>query len=410
MEIKKCRSCKSTELKSVFELGDLCQTGVFPTSDALLEEVPVGLSFCENCKLLQMRYSYNLEEMYGDNYGYRSGLNSSMVEHLNLKVEGLLVHVAKSNLNRSHMTVLDIGSNDGTLLSFYPPHFRRIGIDPTANKFKQYYEPNIIVEPNFFSADCFEKISDNSADIITSVSMFYDLEDPIQFVRDVKNCLAEDGIWHFEQSYCRDMIEKLSYDTICHEHLEYYTLTSIKYILDEVGLKIIDIKFNDINGGSIAITASKSESKMFKEHYLLDFYLNTEIEYGLTDANLFIEFAKKCRQHAMNTRLLLCQLKSEGCNVYGYGASTKGNVLLQYAKLGHELISGIAEVNPDKFGKYTPGTNIPIFDEKNLNSLSERDYFLVLPWHFKDFILKKEAGKLRHGAQFIFPFPNITIY
>ena len=206
------------------------------------------------------------------------------------------------------------------------------------------------------------------------------------------------------------MIEKLSYDTICHEHLEYYTLTSIKYILDEVGLKIIDIKFNDINGGSIAISACKMESEKFEEHYLLDFYLDTEIEYGLNDPNLYFKFAERCERHSVNMNRLLNQLKSAGCTVYGYGASTKGNVLLQYSNIGDELISGIVEVNPDKFGKFTPGSNLPIFDERDLKPLSNRDYFLVLPWHFKDFILKKESGKLQHGAHFIFPFPSISVY
>ncbi|MEP7361499.1 MAG: methyltransferase domain-containing protein, partial [Chloroflexota bacterium] len=239
-------------------------TGVFPAStDQDVTTGPLQLVKCFGqdgcCGLLQLGHSYDLGEMYGDNYGYRSGLNPSMVRHLHAKVERVRRQVAL----RPGDLVLDIGSNDGTTLAAYPSDVVRVGIDPTAGKFAAYYPPGSRLVPDFFSAGVLERQGINQqARVITSFSMFYDLEDPLQFMRDVHASLADDGVWVFEQSYLPTMLAMNSYDTVCHEHLEYYALRQVKWMADRVGLTLTDIEFNDVNGGSFSVTVAKTGSDL----------------------------------------------------------------------------------------------------------------------------------------------------
>lgn len=405
LKITSCRACGSECISSVFDLGFMKHAGIFPRHGENLDDHPVGLSFCSDCSLVQMSYSYDLSEMYGANYGYRSGLNASMVKHLKEKVEYLLQFKCPD----VNLVALDIGSNDGTLLGFYPDKYTKIGIDPTANKFRQYYQDDVVIIPDFFSSENFFKSGQRKADIITSISMFYDLENPIEFSRNVYESLSDEGIWHFEQSYCKDMIEKLSYDTICHEHLEYYSLRSIKHLMEESDFKIIDLRFNKVNGGSIAITACKKSNKKYKEDKLINWVLSVEDKKGLNTKRYYENFARNSQAHALELREFVEYLNQCGFSVYGYGASTKGNVLLQFSKLDNRLIKAIFEVNEDKFGCVTPGTNIPILSDSALSELGVNDYVLVLPWHFEDFILEKEKHHRQRGVKFIFPFPSVRV-
>ena len=254
-KLKFCRNCKSSKLVSIVNLGNQSFTGIFPSTKK--KAIPQGileLIKCNNCNLVQLGHSFDLNYMYGKNYGYRSSLNKSMVAHLKQKYKKL---IGKFKLRKNDI-ILDIGSNDGTLLNFFSKKYTRIGIDPTISKFKKYYKDRdiILIDDYFSSENYFSKLT-NRAKIITSISMFYDLEDPRKFVQNIHQTLDDNGVWHFEQSYLPSMIEKLSYDTICHEHLEYYDLTIIKKILKIYKIKILDVEFNDINGGSIAITAAK---------------------------------------------------------------------------------------------------------------------------------------------------------
>lgn len=261
-EIKQCRICGNPHLAQILHLGNQFLTGTFPRDPT--ENItcgPLELVKCHGehdascCGLVQLRQSYDLHEMYGDNYGYRSGLNRSMVEHLGHTVEALQKLVA---LNDGDLA-LDIGSNDGTLLSFYPQGLNLVGIDPTAGKFKEFYRSDIQVITDFFSASLFKHhFGAKKAKLITSVAMFYDLEQPLTFMEQIREVLAEDGSWHFEQSYLPSMLKSNAYDTICHEHLEYYALKQIKWMTDRAGLKIIDVGLNEVNGGSFAVTVAKA--------------------------------------------------------------------------------------------------------------------------------------------------------
>jgi hypothetical protein len=401
-----CRLCGSADLLQVLDLGEQALTGVFPASaEEDVPTAPLELVWCSSCTLLQLAHSYDPTELYGDNYGYRSGLNRSMVEHLAREARGLerLVGLSPGDV------VLDIGSNDGTLLASYTTaSLRRVGIDPTAARFAEFYPPDAIVAADFFSAAKFHELSDAPARIITSVAMFYDLEDPVAFARDVRDCLAPDGVWHFEQAYLPAMLRSTAYDTVCHEHLEYYSLATVQRILAEADLALLEVRFNRVNGGSFAVTAVRNGSAVTSRRAVLEWFAAQEEQIGLDTSVPYRTFEERIFQHRSDFIELMGALRADGASVMGYGASTKGNVLLQFCGLTSEDIEAIAEVNPDKFGHVTPGTRIPILSEDEVRE-RRPDYLIVFPWHFRDAIIAREEGYLRNGGRLIFPLPDIEI-
>lgn len=408
-KISKCRVCGNPELVLVVDLGEQYLTGVFPKikNEKNLTKGPLRLVKChggENCcGLLQLEHSYDSGEMYGENYGYRSGLNSSMVSHLHSKVSQILGRV---NLGKGDM-VVDIGSNDGTTLSMYPKDMLLVGIDPTGAKFSGYYPPHINLVPEFFSADLLTaRYPEKKAKVVTSFSMFYDLESPVDFARQVASVLdSDEGIWVFEQSYMPLMLERNSYDTICHEHLEYYGLEQIIWIAEKAGLKIIDVELNDVNGGSFSIVAAHKSSRYTDEKGAVARLLQKEMEAGLATLVPYQEFQIRTQQSRAALLEFISKIKERGESILGIGASTKGNVLLQYCGFTENEIAAVGDVNPDKFGSYTPGTNLPIQDEKNVLARSP-DYLLVLPWHFRDFFI---GNPLYKGRKLVFPLPVLEV-
>jgi hypothetical protein len=407
-EISNCRVSGSPNLIPVLHLGEQYLTGIFPKSkNQNISKGPMDLVWCPESKLLQLKQSYSLDEMYGDDYGYRSGLNSSMVNHLRSKVNYLemLKHLKSGDL------VLDIGSNDATTLKCYKrSDIVRVGIDPTGEKFRDYYTNGLHLIPEFFPSNSFKnKFNNKKAKIITSIAMFYDLESPIKFIEEICKHLDNDGIWHFEQSYMPSMLRTNAYDTICHEHLEYYSLHPIQTMLKDHDLKIIDVQINDINGGSFAITACHKKNKNYTENKpVVNWLLSQEERMGLDTPKPFRDFEERVYNHKTELWSLIRALKDDGKTIVGYGASTKGNVLLQFCNFTENEIPFIAEINPDKFGSYTPGTNIPIISEDEAKRMNP-DYYFVLPWHFKNNIISREQEYRHNGGKFIFPLPNIEI-
>jgi hypothetical protein len=405
-EIKKCRIGGGENLITVLSLGEQYLTGVFPKSkDEKITKGPLDLVWCPESGLLQMKHSYNLGEMYGDNYGYRSGLNASMVSHLTNKIHYLekLVKIQEKDL------VIDIGSNDATSLKAYSGKHRKVGIDPTGKKFKEFYTDDISLIPDFFSAATFRReFPTEKAKIITSIAMFYDLESPIDFVKDVESCLSDDGIWHFEQSYMPSMLRTNAYDTVCHEHLEFYSFKVVKSLLESCNMRIIDVQMNAINGGSFAVTASKKSATYKSNTPIINWMLQQEDDMGLDTPKPYRDFEERVFKHRKNLTDLVNALVADNKKIFAYGASTKGNVLLQFCGFTTAQIPYVAEVNESKFGSYTPGTNIPIISEKEAHAMKP-DYFLVLPWHFKNSILEREKEYIANGGKFIFPLPEIEI-
>ena len=408
--INRCRICGGENFDSVIDLGQQALTGVFPKAED--QHVPVGplelIKCCEKsggCGLVQLRHSYDPSEMYGDNYGYRSGLNQSMVQHLNHRVQHAMSLVSPE----AGDVILDIGSNDSTTLQAYGEHgFKLLGIDPSADKFSHHYPSWVQYLPDFFTAENYQsQMGHEKAKIITSISMFYDLEDPTSFMRDIHEVLDDDGVWIFEQSYLPLMIERDAYDTICHEHVSYYALRQIEWMAEKAGLKVLDVELNDINGGSFCVTAAKSSSSHVVKEDKIQQLRDAEIKKGYGESAVYDAFRNRAQKHRDELKQLVSELNENGKRICGYGASTKGNVLLQYCGFTCEDIPAIAEVNQDKFGCYTPHTLIPIASEDDVSAMKP-DFMLVLPWHFRENIISREHEYLNSGGVLIFPLPHIS--
>ena len=408
-KITSCRLCGNTNLVCVIDLGIQYLTGCFPMTIAsqTLTNGPLRLVKChggpDGCGLLQLEHSYEPGEMYGNDYGYRSGLNFNMVKHLSAKVNAILNRV---NLSVGDL-VIDIGSNDGTTLGQYPQDLLLLGIDPTGAKFRSYYKSHIHLIPDFFTEKLVSaKFPGKKAKVVTSFSMLYDLEAPLSFAQDIASILDPDtGIWIFEQSYMPLMLEKLAFDTICHEHLEYYAMKQIVWLLDKAGLKIIDVELNDVNGGSFSVVAALKDSVHKEDQQKTKDLLENEVRLGLSTLDPYYEFVRRLIIACQELKEFISKARKEGKRVCGLGASTKGNVLLQYCGFTDNDIEVIAEVNKDKFGAFTPGSWIQIDDEiKVLNS--NPDYLLVLPWHFRDFFIKSPIFK---GQRLLFPLPTLDV-
>ncbi len=413
-EIKRCRICGNTNLIPILNLGNQALTGVFlKTKDEVVTSGPLELVKCEedkdnkHCGLVQLKHSYNPDELYGDNYGYRSGLNKSMLTHLQNKVNKIekTIDLTQGDL------VLDIGSNDGALLRAYTnKKLILTGIDPTGKKFKEYYPSYIQLIPDFFSAKIIKNYFGNKkAKVITSIAMFYDLESPIEFMQEIRELLDDSGVWILEQSYLPTMLEMNAYDTICHEHLEYYCLKQLKWMTDRMGLKIIDVELNNINGGSFSVTVTKSNSYYYKKGSIVDKILSEEKRRELFELKPYKGFSQRVLKHREKLIKFIKNERDKNKKFIGYGASTKGNVILQFCNLTEKEIPLIAEVNKDKFGCFTPGTLIPIISEAEARAMKP-DYFLVLPWHFKENIIEREKDYLSAGGKLFFPLPSLEVF
>jgi NDP-4-keto-2,6-dideoxyhexose 3-C-methyltransferase len=406
-EISGCRICGNRQLEIVLDLGTQALTGVFPkTRNQVITTGPLRLVKCtgdeDACGLLQLQHSYDLGELYGDNYGYRSGLNAGMVEHLRGKVRRILDQIP---LPKDAM-IIDIGANDSTTLQAYPKEgLRLVGVDPTGAKFKEFYPNHIQLIADFFSAETVRKhVGAHKAFVITSFSMLYDLDRPLRFVEEIRDLLDDDGIWVFEQSYMPTMLRRNSYDTVCHEHLEYYALRQIKWMVEKVGMKVVDVEFNDVNGGSFSVTAAMKDS-YYPESTRVRDILDSEERDGLATLAPYHNFSCRVAKSRVALREFLEKSKKCGNSIKGIGASTKGNVLLQYCNITASEVAQIGEVNGDKFGSFTPGTLLPIVPEKEVLA-SNADYLLVLPWHFRSFFQK---DKKLSGQNLVFPLPHLEV-
>lgn len=404
-KIGACRICGNGNLLTVLELGQQALTGVFPKSvDEKLTSGPLTLVKCagsDGCGLLQLAHSYSIDEMYGANYGYRSGLNPSMVAHLRSKVariQGLGV-ISDGDI------VVDIGSNDATTLKQYDARkYRLLGFDPTGNKFRQFYTDAIELIPDFFSDDEFLRRSNGQkASVVTSFAMFYDLENPLGFMQQVHNILADNGVWVFEQSYMPAMLATNSYDTVCHEHLEYYALAQILWMAKRVGLRVVDVEQSDVNGGSFSVTAQKLSGRL-KPTPSVETVLQQELTQRLGRIETYVAFAENVRKSRDALRAFLETAKRSGKRVVGLGASTKGNVILQYCGIDSSLLECIGEINPDKFGAFTPGTHVPIIEEGQAIGRNP-DYALVFPWHFRRHF---ESQPRYSSLKLVYPLPVLS--
>jgi 2-polyprenyl-3-methyl-5-hydroxy-6-metoxy-1,4-benzoquinol methylase len=377
-----------------------------------IRKIPTSLVRCDTmkderaCGLLQMEYTIPPEILYSA-YWYRSGTNNTMRRHL----QGIVEEAQElTDLNAS-AKVLDIGCNDGTLLGYYPEGFIKYGVDPS-DVAQEIKIPSInVVQDIFPSEELTSMLNGETIDIVTSIAMYYDLEDPVAFTQGIKQVLSPEGIWIFEMSYMPSMLEMTSYDTICHEHIEYYSLAVIEYILRQAEMKIVNVSRNDINGGSLRCYATHTRNFTFKS---VEFQLNIsrmrqkEFDLELDTDKPYQHFQNRVNVHKEELSALLRKLKNAGKVIHIYGASTKGNTILQWCGIDHKIIDCAAERNPDKYGALTIGTDIPIVSEEESRAMNP-DYYLVLPWHFKKEFLERERETMERGIGLIFPLPTIEI-
>lgn len=412
-----CRICGSSALSPVISLGNQVLAGNFGFSKDLppvTRKIPLELVRCDQerderaCGLVQLRHTVHGDLMYSS-YGYRSGINETMRAHLAALAGDLEQRVGLA----AGDIVADIGANDGTLLMAYKtPGFAGVGFEPSIVQ-PESLPANITYVRDYFSADPFRRLHPSKkAKIVTSIAMFYDLEDPNRFVADVAAILDADGLWILEVAYLLRTLEKNSFDTICHEHLEYYSLSSIEALLRRHGLMVADVEENGINGGTIRVYVCHDSGRFAERSadarariYTLQ---RKEFDMQLDKAEPYANFTGRIGKVRDELASVLKDMKAQGKKVYGYGASTKGNVILQYCDIGPDLVTAIADRNPAKWGQATPGTGIPIISEDDMRAANP-DYLLVLPWFFMNEFLKRESAFTFRGGKFITPLPEVRL-
>lgn len=405
--------CGSRHLVPVIDLGFQYLQGSFikPGMPAPpLRQLPTELVRCdvtqdENaCGLLQLAHTFPPEILYA-NYWYRSGTNATMRDHL----KGI-VDSAMQILNNEAPTVLDIGCNDGTLLGNYPKRARKYGVDPS-DIAREIGGDTVVINTVFPSGQSTAALPQAGFDVVTSIAMFYDLESPVAFAQEIKKLLKPNGLWILEMSYLPMMLQQNSFDTICHEHLEYYSLSVLEIIMARAGLRVFRVELNDVNGGSIRCYVCHAENQTLStpdEGARLHSLRTIEFEMELDTDTPYIAFQNRIKRLKDDLNSMLFQIRAAGQRVHIYGASTKGNVLLQWYGINRMIVEAAADRNPSKAGARTLGTDIPIISEEDSRAMKP-DYYLVLPWHFRTEFLQRERKMIEAGTKFIFPLPELEV-
>lgn len=404
---------KNTELFSLGDIyiSDFMKEGEEPRGP----RSPLTLVLEERTGAVRLTKAPDGDLMYGQ-YWYRSGINATMTKELGSIVESCLDSI---KVNDGDLW-LDIACNDGTLLKYVPDNMIKVGVDPADDTYtKESRQIGDLIIQDYFNKKSYmvSKYGNKKPKIVTTIAMFYDLDDPVKFLQDVYDVMDDEGLFVLQMSYTPLMLKQLAFDNICHEHVYYYNLTTIKRLVEQVGFKIVDTQLNDINGGSFRVYIRKNiaDVRKFKTSPYRD-VADYRIESILTKEKIdkmdtivpYMEFWENIKQLKEETVSFIKLVKSEGKTVWGYGASTKGNTLLQWFELDHTLIDGIAERSPYKFGLKTVGTNIPIYSEDEMRKVNP-DYMLVLPWHFINEFIERERNYLNNGGKFIVPCPKFEI-
>jgi NDP-4-keto-2,6-dideoxyhexose 3-C-methyltransferase len=403
MKIKKCRSCYSKNLIEIISLGNQYLSD-FPKTNRKPKSFPLKLLLCKQCFLVQLENTAPQKYLYTERYGYKSGINQTMQDELKEIAQKALKKIKRVNKD---ITVVDIGTNDGTLLKYYPKSIYRIGVEPIAKLARQAKKHANKVVNDFFNYKSFYKVLRNKkADIVTVISCFYDMEEPNEFIKDVKQIMKDDGILVIQQNYLVGMLKQRAFDNIVHEHLEYYSLLSLNNLLTKHGLEVFDLEERTVNGGSfrtyIATTGKRKITKAVLK------MAQQEKRLKLNNKKIYLDFAKKIKSNKERVLNFIKKENQKGKLVYLYGASTRGNTLLQYFELDNKMIKKAVERNQEKWGKIIASVGIPIISEVEARK-DKPDYMLVLPWFFKKEFLSREKKYLQRGGHFIFPLPKLEI-
>ena len=396
----KCKNCKHNSLEKIVKIGKQPLSGFFYSNKKKkLEKYSLDLHKCPKCHLVQLSNLANTKKMYGSHYGYKTSVSKMMLLHLKEKIQRL----KKFKFIKKGNNILDIGSNDASFLKLLGNNYNLYGVDPSAKKFKNNYK-NMKLITNFFSKKNILKNFKNKDikfDLISSFAIFYDVEDPNSFCKDIEMMLHENGIWICEFSYLPLMLKNLTFDQICHEHIMYYTFSVFEKILINNNLKVLDIKINEINGGSIEVVIAKINSKRIPNYSLIN---KLRLDEKKITKNSYQNFSKRIKKVGSDLNLFV----SKNSPIAGYGASTKGNIVLNYANLDSKKIEYICDANIKKYNHYTPGTNIKIISKEKMRILNPK-YLLVLIWSFRSEIIKQELNYLKKGGNLIFHLPKFHI-
>jgi|TARA_B100001105_G_C22362448_1_gene430978 hypothetical protein len=404
----KCRSCNSNDLISVISLGAQYPSN-FVNEDYILDEknnIPLELVLCgkKDCGLLQLKHTASRVSLYKE-YWFRSGLNETMRKALKDITEG----VEKRIIFSQDDIVLDIGCNDGTLLRSYQSKIKLVGFEPASNLIEQAEHATTKIINDFFNFNEFAKhFPGKKCKVITCIAMFYDLEDPNSFVEDIAKCLDFSGIWVIQMAYLQPMLQQNAFDNIVHEHLEYWSLYSLKNLLERHGFEIFDVELNDLYGGSFRVFVKHKKNNLIQIHDSVKDLEAKENQYGFSEQQTYVDFAKRVNAIKADLCNFINEENSKGKTIYAYGASTKGNTFLQFCNLNDKLIKKVADRDPEKLGKRTIGTNLLIISEEQARK-EKPDYFLILPWHFTEFFKEREKKFLDEGGKFIVPIPKLQI-
>lgn len=408
LKIKECRACYSEKLEPILSLGNQYVTNFIDSADEQRERIPLELILCENCNLLQLRHNTPAQLTWNDQYWYKSGISSTIRADLKdiSEKSQKIKELEKGDI------IIDIGSNDGTLLDFYDNSIKRVGFEPCKNVAEESKSKGHYVIDNFFNKKDFKnRFGNKKAKIITAISMFYDLDKPNEFLEDIVSCLDSEGLFVIQQNYLVKMLEQNAFDNICHEHREYYSLASLENLLRKHKLEVFDVEQNDINGGSIRTYIKKRKSNLQGlegSEKRLRQVREKENSLGLNTPEPYLEFAERISKIKGHLLDFLDEQKKSGKNIAIYGASTRGNVALQYFGLNNTHIDFIADKNSDKGGKKTVGSLIPIISPEEIMK-RKPDYLLVNTWHFLDEIIKQEKEYQNSGGRFVVALPNFRI-
>jgi SAM-dependent methyltransferase len=400
------------KLHSVIDLGNIYISNFLESADFGAPKAPLQIGLCEQSGFLQLMHVVERGPLF-EHYWYQSATNATMPRQLKDIVGTVQRWVELTDGD----IVLDIGCNDGTLLKAYPPNLSlvKVGIDPAKNIAEKALHICDLHAADFFSTDIYFSLTDGKkAKVITSIAMFYSLDDPHQFVEDVVKSLCDDGIWVVQMSYAPLMIAQNGFDNICHEHTGHYTLQAMNYLISLHDLRIVDVELTEVNGGSFRLVIMKNKkldySKFISSRNIgrlrYESIIAYERECGFDRPEVYMRFMERVNRLREQTLEHLLKLKMDGKRIYGYGASTKGNTLLQYFGLGTDLITAIAERQPEKWGLFTVGSWIPIVSEAEMR-LASPDYLVMLPWHFVHEFLEREQKLRSQGCRFILPLPEL---
>ncbi|MDC0253280.1 class I SAM-dependent methyltransferase [Bacteriovoracales bacterium] len=414
MKRNNCR-ISGEPLTLVADFGKLYLSDFYKEKNIDLPKEPLRLGLGKKSGLAQLMDTADRDILYRQ-YWYLSGTNLTMTRQLKNIVDTVPDWIKLKDGDY----VLDIGANDGTLLNQYPNDIKlvKVGIDPAKNIAEKGREASDLHACDYFTQETYDGLAGKKkAKVITSIAMFYDLDDPSSFVKDIYNCLDDDGIWISQLSYTPLMLKQNAFDNIIHEHLEYYTLISVDKLLKEHDLKILNVELNDTNAGSVRLTVAKNnnpvkDAMIFNKdigQFNYNSFYNYEKKLGVDTEEAWHGFHERIVKLKDKTIKLLNDLRAQGKKVYGYGASTKGNTLLQYYGIDSSLITAIAERQPQKYGTLAPGSWIPVISEKEMRE-AKPDYLFVLPWHFFNEFYKRESDFLKNGGKFIVPLPELQIF